>query len=174
MLLRLFDRQAIEADSRTVQFSTPLPDLEACVRTGGPDGVGMQMVGPDGALDRSEPGTAWARRRTTIRSTSAVQQAMLAVVHELVGRYGTHPSLAGLAIELSADGYAQLPGVTWGLDDRTIERFQLDTAQFRCPAEGRTIRDGTRRNGPLVAGPRGGSGSIGEPACCRNSIVRLQ
>jgi hypothetical protein len=49
---------------------------------------------------------------------------MLDVLRELVQRYGHHPSFAGVAIQLSADGYAQLPDASWGLDDLTVGRFQ--------------------------------------------------
>ncbi len=52
---------------------------------------------------------------------------MLAVVRELVDRYAGHPSFRGLALRLSAYGYAQLPGPEWGMDDATIARFQHDT-----------------------------------------------
>ena len=69
---------------------------------------------------------------------------MLAVAHELVQRYNQHPSFGGLAIELSADGYAQLPGDLWGLDDDTIGRFQHDSG-IQVPGTGRQSIYGTGR-----------------------------
>jgi hypothetical protein len=64
-----------------------------------------------------------------------VQQAMIAVAKELIDRYSGHPSFGGLALRLSADGYAQLPGPEWGMDDATIARFEQD-AKIEVPGEG--------------------------------------
>ena len=44
-------------------------------------------------------------------------------MRELAARYAKHPSFAGLALQLSADGYAQLPGAEWGCDDDTLVQF---------------------------------------------------
>ena len=60
---------------------------------------------------------------------------MLGVLRELAERYAQHPSFAGLAVRLSADGYAQLPGPDWGLDDATIAQFERD-AKLRVPGDG--------------------------------------
>jgi hypothetical protein len=62
-----------------------------------------------------------------------VQQAMLNVCQELLERYRGHPALAGLAIDLSAEGYALLPGADCGYDDATMARFQQDHPQLRVP-----------------------------------------
>ncbi len=134
LVLRLFDRQGLKLIP-ALQFSTPLPALEAIVRTGSPDSVGIQLIGADG-----QPWTETNPARHGLAPyynplDERVQQAILAVVHELVARYGHHPALAGLAIELSADGFSQLPGEAWGLDDRTIKRFQHDTG-LTVPGEG--------------------------------------
>ena len=150
LMLRLFDREQMKLIP-TVQFSTPLPDLEALIRAGGPAAVGIQMVGADGV--------AWTDANPTRHGLAPyynplderVQQSMLAVVRELMGRYGTHPSLYGLAIELSADGFAQLPGVAWGLDDRTFGRF-LAAAQLASPESSDPQRHFAER-AEFVAGP---------------------
>lgn len=134
MLLRLFDREAL-ALIPAVEFASPLPELEAVLRRGGSDTVGMLWVGPDGAT--------WQETYPSQRGRSPyynvlhprVQEAMLAVVRELATTYAEHPSFAGLAIQLSAHGYAHLLGPTWGLDDATIERFERET-QVRVPGEG--------------------------------------
>ncbi len=134
MLLRLFDRENLKLIP-ALQFSTPLPELEAMLRAGGSESIGIQPVGADGL--------PWTEANPTRHGLAPyynllderVQQAMLAVVHELMARYGNHSSLAGLAVELSADGYGQLPGEAWGLDDRTIARFARETQQ-PVPGEG--------------------------------------
>ena len=65
---------------------------------------------------------------------------MLSAVRELVQRYAGHASFRGLALRLSAYGYAQLPGPDWGMDDATIARFEHDTGvqvpgRLHSPAE---------------------------------------
>ena len=126
MLFRLFDREKLKLIP-ALEFATPLPELEAVLRTGGTETEGMVWVGPNGRswpeVHRSYGGRAPYYNVLHGR----VQQAMLAVVREIVERYGHHPSFAGVAIQLSADGYAQLPAQSadsvWGLDDRTIRSF---------------------------------------------------
>ncbi len=75
-----------------------------------------------------------------------VQEAMLDVVRELVARYAQHPSFAGLAMQLSADGYAQLPGPDWGMDDATIARFERDDEAASARATGRSDLPSGRRS----------------------------
>ena len=67
--------------------------------------------------------------------TRACRRRCCAVVREFADRYAPHRSLAGLALRLSAYGYAQLPGPDWGMDDGTIARFQRDT-RLQVPGEG--------------------------------------
>lgn len=134
MLLAMFDRQRLQLVP-ALEFAAPLPELEAILRRGGVESEGLQWVGPDGA--------AWSETTASRRSLGPhynvldprVQEAMLTVVREVVRSYADHPSLAGLALQLSADGYAQLPGVEWGLDDATIARFEHD-ANLRLPVDG--------------------------------------
>jgi hypothetical protein len=105
------------------------------LRRGGSAAEGICWVGPEGKT--------WLETRRPVRGMAPfynvlhprVQEAMLAAVREVAGRYGRHPSFAGLAIQLSAQGYAQLPGPTWGMDDVTIARFERDT-QIKVPGEG--------------------------------------
>src|SRR4029079_14343811 len=64
-----------------------------------------------------------------------VQAAIQMTVHELVERYGDDPSFAGVAVQLSADGWMQLPGVEGPYDDDTIARFER-AAKLRVPGNG--------------------------------------
>lgn len=134
MLFRLFDREGLQLVV-ALEFATPLPELEAILRRGGPEAVGITWIGPDG--------TAWPHVHPPARGKAPyynvlhprVQEAMLAVIRELVSTYGSHPSFAGLGLQLSASGYAQLLGPAWGVDDATIARFQHDT-NVRVPGQG--------------------------------------
>jgi hypothetical protein len=125
LLLRLFDREHLKLIP-TLQFSTPLPELETILRAGGPAADGIQLIGPDGLpwTDVKSPRYGLAPYYNPL--DERVQRAVLAVVHEVVDRYGKHPSLAGIGLELSAHGFMQLPGDLWGLDDQTVHRFERD------------------------------------------------
>ena len=134
MLLRLFDREQLRLIP-ALEFGAPLPELEAVLRRGGPESVGIQWIGPDG--------TAWQETYEPRRGLAPyynvldprVQEAMLSVVREVATTYAGHPSCAGLALQLSAYGYAQLPGPDWGMDDVTVAQFEQDTG-LRVAASG--------------------------------------
>ncbi|MHB8903035.1 MAG: family 10 glycosylhydrolase, partial [Thermoguttaceae bacterium] len=130
MMLRLFDREGLKLIP-SLEFATPLPALEAALRKGGHETQGMEWVGRDGRT-WSEVNQSYRGRAPYYNVLDQrVQEAMLDVVRELVERYSHHPSFAGVAIQLSADGYAQLPARSldsaWGLDDVTVARFQQAT-----------------------------------------------
>jgi hypothetical protein len=134
MLLRQFDREQLQMIP-ALDFSAPLPDLEAVVRRGGAEADAVQWIGPEGeALVQVErPRRGLAPYYNVLNPQ--VQQSMRAVVRELVRRYSRHPSFAGVALQLSSGGYAQLPGPEWGMNDEIIARFQQDTG-IRVPGEG--------------------------------------
>ncbi|MEA1950872.1 MAG: family 10 glycosylhydrolase, partial [Planctomycetota bacterium] len=126
MLLRMFDRQGLRLIP-ALEFAGPLPQLESLLREGGPDCEGMRWIGPNGQTwqDTYRPRRHRAAYYNVLHPR--VQEAMLNVVDELLRNYAGHESMAGLALQLSGYGYAQLPGPDWGMDDATVGRFQLDT-----------------------------------------------
>jgi hypothetical protein len=134
MLLRLFDRERL-AMIPALEFASPLPELEAVLREGGPNAEGIAWIGPEG--------TSWQQAFPPRRGTAAyynvlhprVQEAMLTVVREVAKACVGHPAFSGLALQLSTQGYAQLPGPEWGLDDATIARFEQDT-KIHVPGDG--------------------------------------
>ncbi len=134
MLLRLFDREDLQLIP-TVEFASPLPELEAIRRAGGPEAHGIEWIGPDGTAGNiaSAAHNGLAPYYNVLHPR--VQKAMLDVLREVAERYAQHPSLAGMAVRLSADGYAQLPGPDWGLDDATIALFQRET-RLQVPGSG--------------------------------------
>ena len=136
LLMRLFDRDALQLIP-AVEFAAPLPELEAVLRRGGPDAHGIEWIGPEGTPWQQ----SWPPRRGKAPYYNVlhprVQAAMLSIVRELVGAYGRHPAFAGLGLQLSAQGYAQLPGPEWGLDDVTIAHFEQDM-NIRVPGDGPT------------------------------------
>lgn len=132
MLLTMFDREQLQLIP-TLHFAASLPALERRRREGT---TGIEWIGPDGAT--------WSETYPSNRPLSQcynilqpeVQEAMLDVVREVVERYALrHPSFTGLAIQLSPEGYAQLPPPQWGMDDMTIARFERDT-KLKVPGTG--------------------------------------
>jgi hypothetical protein len=143
MLLRMFDREGLRFVP-AVQFVAPLPALES----------GRQQADSTGLAWVDGEGRTWIERNGTLRGAAPyynvlddrVQQAMLDVASELAARCANHPSFAGLALQLTPDGYAQLPGSEWGLDERTIARFAAET-NLPLPVE-----DGLGRRRPAWVG----------------------
>jgi len=139
LLMRLCDRSGIQLIP-AVQFSGPLPQLEALRKAGGPAAVGLEPIGPDGRT--------WLARRNLAGSVQRdpegglgvwynaldprVQQAMQAVVGELSDRYAHHPCFGGVAVHLSSESYALLPDETGSFDDATYARF-LEETQTQPP-----------------------------------------
>jgi hypothetical protein len=132
LMLRLFDRDALKLIP-TLQFASPLPELEEQLRRG--DSSGIRLIGSNGETYVEKFPSRHGLAPFYNPLNQHVQQAILNVVHEIVQRYSQHPSFAGLAFELSADSYTQLPGELWGLDDDTISRFQHDTG-IQVPGAG--------------------------------------
>lgn len=138
LVFRLFDREGLQLIP-AVSFSSPLAELEELKRAAEDNAVGIDWI------DRE--GRPWTSRRAGERGNAAyynpldprVQEAMLGVVDELLTRYSRHESFAGLALQLSAHGYAQLPGLGCGFDDQTIARFERETGV-------RIVANGQRRH----------------------------
>jgi hypothetical protein len=132
LLFRLFDRAGIQLVP-AVQFSAPLPALEA-IRLGETAAtVGLEPVGPDGRTWLARNG---ARRGMGVYYNALderVQRAMIDVVRELGERYGHHPSFAGVAVQLAPESYSLLPDETASYDDATWAAFSA-AKQIELPA----------------------------------------
>lgn len=126
LLFRVFDRSGLVCIP-TIEFAAPLPVLEALRQQVDPHSGGIELVGPSGLT--------WSETYATGQDVAPrynlldprVQQAALDFVHQLATRYGRHPSFQLLAVKLSARGYGVLPGLEWGLDDVTVNRFEQET-----------------------------------------------
>jgi hypothetical protein len=125
LMLRVFDREGI-ALLPALDFSAPLAVLEAQRRKSDAQMSGLEWVGRDGKTWLEKYGTRRGLAPYYNLLDPRVQQAMLESVRDTVERYGRHPAFAGLAIQLSSAGYAQLPPLEWGLDDATFARFARD------------------------------------------------
>ncbi len=142
MLFRMCDREGLTLIP-TIEFATPLPVLERLRRTRSREFTGVELV--------DAHGSSWVQRYGVRRGKAAyynpldprVQQAMLAVIREVVSRYGEHPAFGGVAIHLHPHGFSQMPDVGLGLGSADGPPF---SGRHRKPA----ARDG-----------RGGRGSLG-------------
>ena len=124
LLLRLFDREGLKLIP-ALEFASPLPELEAlCSAAAATRRSGIEWIGADGdpwAASRApRQGLAPYYNLLDPRVAASDAQASSA---KLAARYAAHPSFGGLALQLSADGYAQLPGERLGVrrpDDRPL------------------------------------------------------
>ncbi len=137
LILRIADREGFSVIP-AIDFSVPLPNLEETIRKQGERGRNLRWIGPNGQTltETQAPYRGMAPYYNILHRE--VQEELLAVVRELVERYGRHASFYGLGIQISAYGYAQLPGPEWGLDDETIARFSEETGiQLQVPDDNR-------------------------------------
>ncbi len=140
LLFRLCDRSGLVLIPG-VQFAGPLPALEAIRQSEEANTAGLEPLGPDGRSPLARNGASGAGGVYYNALDERVQKAMTAVVAELAERYGHHPSFGGVAVQLSAEGYALLPDETCSLDNVTFARFlaemkkELPGAMEQPPAE---------------------------------------
>jgi len=126
LMLRIFDRDRLTLIP-AIEFTTPLPELETLRRANDSRSAGVELIGPNGRTWLEMNGSRGGLAPYYNVLNPQVQQAMLELVREFTQRYGNHLSFGGLAVQLHGDGYAQLPGLEWGLDDATIAQFERDT-----------------------------------------------
>lgn len=124
LLLSAFDRAGLFVFVG-LEFASPLPELERLARGTRGQQSGIEWIGADGRTWKEHRGGAAAPRYNLLNER--VQEAMLRVVREVVTRYDAHPSLAGVAVQLAGNGYAQLLEPKWGFDDNTVRRFEQET-----------------------------------------------
>lgn len=149
LLLRVFDREGLRLVP-TLQLAAPLPRLEALRAKGDARKLGIALV--------DHTGQTWLERNTTSAGLGAyynplhedVQAEVGCLVTEIVERYGGHPALAGVGLQLSGKGYGMLPGLAWGLDDATLAAYCRET-KAQVPDEG---DDRFLRRAEALVGPQ--------------------
>lgn len=132
-LLRVFDREGLRLIP-AVQLAAPLAGLEAKREGSDPQVDGFVWIGADGRRwSESHSQSAEAPHYNLLNED--VQKGISQIVEQLTGRYDKHPSMAGVALQLSTSGYGVLPGAAWGFDDATAARF-AGAAKIELPAAG--------------------------------------
>jgi len=121
LLCRVCGREGVRLRPAVV-FDAPVPTLEATLARGGSEAVGIACVGRDGRPRRA---TASGGSHYNILD-ARVQSAVIDIVGELVTRTAAAPTVDGVAVVLTSDGWLHMPGVAWGLDDTTFGRFLAD------------------------------------------------
>ena len=127
LLLRVCDRAGVQCVP-TLQFTTPLPELERQRLLDPIAAMGIEPLGADGRplLMRRAPRRGQAPYYNPL--DARVQQAMQRVVQELAARYGEHPSLTGIGLQLGPETFALMPDDQSGCDERTLLAFQQQSS----------------------------------------------
>lgn len=122
MLFCQFDREGLKLIP-AIQFNMPLPELEQQIRANTDRARGIRLEGPAAKpwTEIHPPVAGMAPYYNPV--DSRVQEAMRAVASEITQRYGHHASFGGLAIQMTTNGYTQLPGDDAGIDHQTLARF---------------------------------------------------
>ncbi len=123
MMFRMFDREQLSLIP-AIEFTTPLPELEAQIRRGGDAAHGIRLVNERGISASELRGRGSHTGAIYNPLDPRVQDAMARVVQEVVDRYGHHPSFRGISINCGEESYTYLPGTRWALDATTVRRFK--------------------------------------------------
>jgi hypothetical protein len=126
LLLRVCDRAGVQCIP-TLQFTTPLPELERQRLLDPVNAIGIEPLGPDGRPIIVRRGTRRGLGHYYNPLDSRVQRAMQNVVEEVANRYSAHPSFAGIGLQLGPESYALLPDEQSSFDERTLLDFQRST-----------------------------------------------
>lgn len=148
LVSRIYRREGLQFVP-ALSFDAPLPAVEAHLARPGPAAdaaTGIVLVGGDGR-PRRVAGRSGAVHYNIL--DPRVQQAVEAVVGELVARLDAAAAGDGVAIVLPHDGWMHLPGIAWGLDDTTFARFAADAAAESPVGEGRHAARAELVRGPL-------------------------
>lgn len=148
-LLRVFDREGLTLVP-AIKLATPLPRLEARRLASTLRRDGFEWVGADGQRWQSHFPAESATAPHYNVLNGDVQTEILSIAERLKVRYASHPAWGGLALQLQGGGFGVLPGLAWGMDDRTAMQFASQTG-IALPSEG---DNRFRRRAEIVLGPQ--------------------
>lgn len=134
MLFRMHDRTGLQLIP-SLQFASPLPELEAFRHAEPAEAIGIEPLGPDGKNWISRFGTRQGQGSYYNPLDPRVREAMKDVFLEVADRYAKHPSFGGLALYVGPESYLVLPDELAGCDDVTLDRF-LREMRLAPPAGG--------------------------------------
>ncbi|QDT26572.1 family 10 glycosylhydrolase [Gimesia panareensis] len=126
MLFRIFDREQLTLVPE-LQFSSMISALEKLIQEQSEEAIGIELVNFHGQTWRKSQVAARGQAPFYNPLNPRVQAEIVKVFSELVDRYQKHSSFQGVAVQLSLNGYLQLPGLDWGYDDATVNAFTRET-----------------------------------------------
>ena len=126
LLFQIFNREKLTLVPE-LQFSSMLNSLEQMLHDDSGNSAGIELVNSAGQTWRESKGTSRGQAPFYNPLDPRVQAEIVKIFRELVVRYKRHPSFQGVAVQLSLNGYLQLPGLDWGYDDQTVQQFQKET-----------------------------------------------
>lgn len=126
LLFQIFNREKLTLVPE-LQFSSMLNSLEQMLHDDSGNSAGIELVNSAGQTWREAKGTSRGQAPFYNPLDPRVQAEIVKIFRELVVRYKRHPSFQGVAVQLSLNGYLQLPGLDWGYDDQTVQQFQKET-----------------------------------------------
>ncbi|QDV51049.1 family 10 glycosylhydrolase [Gimesia fumaroli] len=126
LLYQIFDRERLTLMPE-LQFSSILAGLEQTIQDDSEQAVGVELVNQHGQTWRHSKGAPRGQAPYYNPLHPRVQDEIACIFEELVTRYSKHASFQGVAIQLSLNGYLQLPGLDWGYDDFTVSQFEKET-----------------------------------------------
>ena len=132
MLFQIFDREQLTLMPE-LQFASILTGLEQTIQEGSDQSIGIQLVNQYGQTWRQAKGAPRGQAPYYNPLHPRVQDEIAAIFSELVARYRQHAAFQGVAVQLSVNGYLQLPGLSWGYDDFTVSQFEKETG-VKVPA----------------------------------------
>jgi len=132
LLFRIFDREQLSLVPE-LQFSSIISSLEQIIAEEPEKAVGIELVNLHGKTWRNTEGASRGQAPFYNPLNLRVQNEIVNIFRELVVRYKSHPSFQGVAVQLTMNGYLQLPGLKWGYDDFTVSQFEKETG-VRIPA----------------------------------------
>ena len=142
MLFRIFDREQLTLIPE-LQFSSIIPNLEQVISEEPGKAVGIELINLHGQTWRDTEGTSRGQAPFYNPLNPQVQIEIANVFRELVTRYKSHSSFQGVAVQLTLNGYLQLPGLKWGYDDLTVSQFEKETG-VKIPAAPESLKYKTR------------------------------
>jgi len=126
LLFRVFDREELTLIPE-LQFSSIITSLEQVITAEPDKSVGIELVNFHGQTWRNTEGASRGQAPFYNPLDQRVQNEIVNIFAELVARYKSHTSFKGVAVQLTLNGYLQLPGLKWGYDDATVSQFEKET-----------------------------------------------
>lgn len=110
-----------------IDFSAPLAPLEEIIARDPSRAQEILLTNAQGEILRQKFSPSSSRLPHYNLLVRETQEQVFLALAELTKLAAAHENFAGIAVQLSGFGYAQLPDETWGIDAETLARFLQET-----------------------------------------------